>query len=327
MKRRYRGILPIFVSLTFLLTHLHGGSFKEQIAYTPLQEKSLMHGMLVASGSRQAGKLLKIWLSEFHKIYPRVESRSRFEGSSNGIKDLLNGRANIAISNRPIRVKEIQAFRRFKGYAPTEIKVSLGAVAIYVNKLNRVESITLKKLDGIFSKTRKRGYPKEIKSWQDLGLENNNTIKILLLKKDSGIREYFQKKVMLGGEYKELNSSSEFANTEELATQVAEYNNIITFGNIGIENLKIKTLKVAQKRFFPSYAPSIENIVSGKYPLSRYYYIYFDISDTQTLPPLLYEFTRYILSSDGQKNVYKIDGIALDPQTIGSQLSKLHGQE
>ncbi|HHD74574.1 MAG TPA: hypothetical protein ENL00_01940, partial [Nitratifractor sp.] len=170
MKRYNRCLLPIFITLIFLSTFLSATGFKEQISYTPIKEKSLMHGMLVASGSRQAGKLLKIWLSEFHKIYPRVESRSSFEGSSSGIEALLNGRSNIAISSRPIRVKEIQSFRRLKGYAPTELKVSLGAIAIYVNKLNRLESITLKELDAIFSKEKKRGYPKEIKSWQDLGV-------------------------------------------------------------------------------------------------------------------------------------------------------------
>lgn len=327
MKRRNRCLLPIFITLIFLSTFLSATGFKEQISYTPIKEKSLIHGMLAASGSIQAGKLLKIWLAGFQKIYPRVESRSSFKGSSSGIEALLDGRCNIAISSRPIRVKEIQSFRRLKGYAPTELKVSLGAIAIYVNKLNRLESITLQELDAIFSKERKRGYPKEIKSWQDLGVEKKSSIEIYRLNQNSGIREYFQKKVMLNGEYKELNASSEFSTTEELTAHVAEHDNSITFGNIGIENLKVKSLKVAQKSLFPSYAPSIDNIVNGRYPLTRYYYLYFDISETRMLPPLLYEFTRYILSSDGQKSVYKIDGIALDPQTIGSQLSKLHNQE
>jgi phosphate transport system substrate-binding protein len=65
----------------------------------------------------------------------------------------------------------------------------------------------------------------------------------------------------------------------------------------------------------PSVAPTRENIASRRYPLSRAVYIVFDGNAGHFVKPIILEFLRYILSSQGQGDVLH-DGTYL-PLTPG----------
>ena len=296
---------------------------KGVIRYKAKEDRSAVYGNLNCKGSTNVGSLLKAWIPKFQKIYPEVKSSFDFKGSGDGIKALMDDTANIGASSRPIKRKELKAFKKLKGYAPTEIKVSLDALVIYVNRLNKLEKITFEELDAIFSSDRKRAYPTTITTWKTLN-GTDEKINIYLFDKNSGTRSYFRKKVMLKGTFNADNIVNEtYTKTDEVVEAVANDRNGICFGSAGNTNFKVKRLSLAKKKQFPSYRASSKNIKSGEYPLTRFFYIYLDVPPHKPIPKLLYEFCKFILSYEGQGIVIKNQGLALSPQQIGIELSKM----
>lgn len=293
------------------------------VPYKVQKDKSSIYGQLNCKGSTNVGKLLKVWLPKFEKLYPEVNSTLAFKGSSDGIASLMDETANIGASSRPIRQSEISSFQTLKGYAPTEIKVSLDALAVYVNRLNKLEMITIEELDAIFSTTQKQGYPTPITEWTPLTKEKEK-INIYLFDKNSGTRSYFRHQVMLKGAYNTHNIiSDDYMTTREVVSSVAEDKYGICFGSVGSNNFKVKTLGIAKRKYYPTYQPNAKDIKCGNYPLTRFFYLYMDVPPDKPIPKLLYEFCKFILSEDGQKEILKLNGIPLSPKQIGVELSKI----
>ena len=73
--------------------------------------------------------------------------------------------------SRKMKDKEIEAFESRFGYKPVGVRVAIDALAIYVHKDNPIKSLTIPQIDAIFSSTRRCGYPEDIRTWGDLGLE------------------------------------------------------------------------------------------------------------------------------------------------------------
>lgn len=293
------------------------------VKYKPLQDKNAVYGALNCKGSTNVGRILTILVPKFQKLYPSVHSRLDFKGSSDGIQALMNGQANIAAMSRPIKEQEIYDFNAIKGYKPTEIKVSLDALAIYVNRLNKLETITLDELDAIFSLERKRGYPTAIDNWSTLTGEEGK-INIYLFDTNSGTRSYFRHQVLNKGHYNVQNIiSDEYTKTSEVVNQVANDKQGICFGGTSVDNFKVKALSISKRKHYPAYTPSFDEIKDRSYPLTRFFYLYLDVPADRPIPKLLYEFCKFILSYDGQKEILKAKGIPLGAQQIGTELLKM----
>ena len=293
------------------------------VHYQAKKDKSSVYGALDCKGSTNVGAFLKKWVPAFQKLYPSVTSSLSFKGSSDGVKGLMDGTATIGAMSRKIKKKELEAFKALKGYTPTEIKVSLDALAIYVNRLNPMDTITLEELDGIFSTEKKRGYDKNLSTWKALN-GSDEKINIYLFDTNSGTRSYFKKRVMLKANYNKENIvSEEYTTTKQVAQKVADDINGIAFGSVGVQNFKIKALSLAKRKNFPIYNPSDENIKHGSYPLSRFFYLYLDVPPDKPIPTLLYEFCKFILSHEGQTIAIRAGGLSLSPKQIGIELSKM----
>jgi phosphate transport system substrate-binding protein len=297
--------------------------YADVMEYKVVDDNESIYGTLNCKGSTNVEKLLRQWVPKFQELYPHVKSTMDFKGSGQGIKELMNAKANIGAASRKIKQKEIDLFKQTKGYAPTEIKVSLDALAIYVNRQNKIDKITLPQLDAIFSTSLNRGYKNRLESWKDLnGIDEK--INIYLYDKNSGTRSYFRKEVMKKGKFNTNNIvSDKFTKLFEVIDKVAADINGICFGSVGNKNYKVKALSLSKKEFFPIYKPNNENIKTRKYPLTRFFYIYLDVPPDKPIPKLLYEFCKYILSGNGQKVVSGMGGLALSSKQVGIELSKI----
>ena len=329
-----RGISQIYITALLsisIVAFVPTKSFSESklstgiIKYIPKQDKNSINGNLNCRGSTNVGVLLEVWAREFKKIYPSIKTSMDFKGSSDGIKSLMDGTATIGATSRPIKQKEIDVFKLSKGYAPTEIKVSLDALGIYVNRLNKLKTITLEELDAIFSMERNLGYKENIDTWQKLSKKSDNTkINIYLFDKNSGTRSFFKHRVMKKGTYDTSKvKSEEYTTTTELLNALANDEDGIGFGSVGIDNFKVKTLSVAKRANYPTYKPCTKEIKNGTYPLTRFFYIYLDVPPNQPIPKMFYEFCKFLLSYEGQSIVIQAGGLALSPQQIGTELSKM----
>ncbi|NIP72341.1 MAG: phosphate-binding protein, partial [Gammaproteobacteria bacterium] len=63
---------------------------------------------------------------------------------------------------RRMKSKELEAFEKKFGYKPTPVAVAIDALAVFVNKDNPVQSLSLQEVDAIFSKNRKCGLSAQV---------------------------------------------------------------------------------------------------------------------------------------------------------------------
>ena len=91
---------------------------------------------------------------------------------------------------------------------------------------------------------------------------------------------------------------------------------------IGQDRAK-KTLAVAAKDDEPYYGTDAETVLAGKYPLSRFLYIYVNRKPGTPLDPLVHEFLAYVLSRDGQQIVVKDGYLPLPASVIEAEIGKI----
>ena len=107
-------------------------------------------GTLKSVGSDTMNNLMTLWAEGFKKFYPNVKIEVEGKGSSTAPPALIGGTASLGPMSRPMKADEIDAFEKKFGYKPTEIKVSIDALAVFVHKDNPLTGVTLDQLDGIF---------------------------------------------------------------------------------------------------------------------------------------------------------------------------------
>ncbi len=98
--------------------------------------------------------------------------------------------------------------------------------------------------------------------------------------------------------------------------------NGIGYSGIGYRTSGVRALPLAKKG--SNYVEaSMENAVSGKYPLSRYLYVYVNKHPSKPLPPMEAEFLKMILSKSGQAIVEKDGYIPLPSTVVAKEFKKL----
>lgn len=127
-------------------------------------------GNLNSIGSDTLNNLMTLWAEGFRKQYPNVKIQIEGKGSSTAPPALIEGTGQLGPMSRKMKGKEMDKFEAKFGYKPTPIPVAIDALAVYVNKDNPINGMTLDQVDAAFSKTRRRGHPEEVKAWGQLGL-------------------------------------------------------------------------------------------------------------------------------------------------------------
>jgi len=79
----------------------------------------------------------------------------------------------------------------------------------------------------------------------------------------------------------------------------------IGYSGIGYRTSGVKPLKLAAKKGSPYFSTEAADVYSGKYPLSRFLYVYINKAPNKPLDPLVRELVKYILSKEGQEVVVK----------------------
>jgi phosphate transport system substrate-binding protein len=134
------------------------------------KKESGVAGNLSSVGSDTLANLMTLWAESFKRYYPNVNIQIQAAGSSTAPPALTEATANIGPMSRKMKDKELDAFEKKYGYKPTAIPVAIDALAVYVNKDNPIEGMTIAQVDAIMSSTRKCGYPTDIATWGDAGL-------------------------------------------------------------------------------------------------------------------------------------------------------------
>lgn len=283
-------------------------------------------GNLSSVGSDTLANLMTLWAEEFKKLYPNVNIQIQAAGSSTAPPALTESTANLGPMSRKMKDKEVEAFEKKYGYKPTPIRVAIDALAVYVNKDNPIEGITIPEVDAVFSATRKCGYPKDVTTWGDLGLGGEWTHRSLQLfgrNSVSGTYGYFKKEALCKGDFK--NTVNEQPGSASVVQGVTKSINGIGYSGIGYRTSGVRAVPLATKKDAPYVEATSENAVKGQYPLARFLYVYVNKHPNKPLPPLEREFIKMVLSKTGQGVVIKDGYIPLPARVAAKDLAKIGG--
>ncbi|ABL99283.1 PstS family phosphate ABC transporter substrate-binding protein [Shewanella amazonensis] len=285
------------------------------------EKTSGVSGNLSSVGSDTLANMMTLWAEEFKTIYPNVNIQIQAAGSSTAPPALTEGTSQFGPMSRKMKPNEVEAFEKHYGYKPTEIRVAIDALAVFVHKDNPIKGLTIEQLDGIFSSTHKCG-GNDVARWGDLGLDSSWAAKDIQLygrNSVSGTYGYFKEKGLCKGDFKA--NVNEQPGSASVVQSVSQSLNAIGYSGIGYKTAGVKAVALAKKgnEFIDA---SIENAANGTYPLSRYLYVYVNKHPNKDLAPMEREFIRYVLSKQGQMVVEKDGYIPLPASVIAKDLEK-----
>jgi len=281
-------------------------------------------GTLNSIGSDTMNNLMTLWAEGFRKFYPNVKIQVEGKGSSTAPPALIAQTAQIGPMSRPMKDSERDQFEARFGYKPTEISVAVDALAVYVHKDNPISALSLPQVDAIFSKTRRLGYPKDIKTWGDLGLQGpwaNRRISLYGRNSASGTYGFFKEHVLANGDFKD--EVKEQPGSASVVQGVSADPAGIGYSGIGYRTSGVKAIALANKEGEPGVEPTPENVYAGSYPLARPLLVYVNKAPGQPLPPLVREFLAFILSREGQEIVVKDGYLPLPADVVLRERAKL----
>jgi len=288
------------------------------------QKASGVSGNLSSVGSDTLANLMTLWAEEFKRNYPNVNIQIQAAGSSTAPPALTEATSNLGPMSRKMKDKERDAFEKKYGYKPTAIPVAIDALAVYVNKENPIQGLTIPQVDAIMSSTRKCGYESDIKTWGDAGLTGSwagKPIQLYGRNSVSGTYGYFKKKALCKGDYK--SNVNEQPGSASVVQSVTSSLNGIGYSGIGYKTSGVKAVALAKKPEQPFIEATPDNAVSGKYPLARFLYIYVNKQPNKPLAPLEQEFIKMVLSQAGQKVVIKDGYIPLPEKVVAKSLQSI----
>jgi phosphate transport system substrate-binding protein len=226
--------------------------------------------------------------------------------------------------SRPMKSKEIDDFEKAFGYKPTAFRTSIDMLAVYVHKDNPIKGLTLQQVDAIFSKTRKLGHEKDIRTWGDLGLTGewaSRPISLYGRNSASGTYGFFKEHVLGNGDYKD--SVKEQPGSSSVVQGVASDITGIGYSGIGYMTADVRAVPLALDAKSGMVPATPDHAYSGDYPLSRFLLFYANIKPGEPVDPLRREFIRYVFSKQGQKDVVKDGYFPVTAKIAAEELAKV----
>jgi phosphate transport system substrate-binding protein len=301
-------------------------------------------GNIVIAGSDTMQPLVARLATDFQRWYPDTKIAVQGGGTEAALMQFLSNQATIRrgdafytghqvsgsvsllASSRELTHEEIAEFQSRYGYQPTKVPIAMDAVAIYVNRANPIQGLTLMQVDAIFGTARKRGLQGDIRTWGQVGLRDDwesQPVHLYGRDKKSGTRSFFKHEALLDGEFKaevreEAGSASEIL---ALSRDVLG----IGYAGIGFQASTVRVVPLAERAETPYVPPSAETAAHGTYPLSRPLYLYVKNAPKTDLTPVILEFLKFINSQEGQQAAVKAGLYPLSRTQVAENLHALTG--
>jgi phosphate transport system substrate-binding protein len=290
------------------------------------QKASGVSGNLSSIGSDSMNNLMTLWAETFRKYYPNVKVQVEGKGSSTAPPALIAGTAQFGPMSRTMRSTEIDQFEQRYGYKPTEIRTSYDALSVYVHKDNPIKELSLAQVEAIFGKSRKRGFKSNVTTWGQLGLTGdwaNRPIGLYGRNSASGTYGFFREHVLRNGDYKD--TVKEQPGSASVVQGITEDRYAIGYSGAGYRTSGVRAVPLSEQPNGPYFEGTYEEVISGKYPLSRFLYLYVNKAPGKPLDPLPLEFLKLVMSKEGQEVVIKDGYMPLTPAQVKEELAKITG--
>jgi phosphate transport system substrate-binding protein len=305
-----------------LATHgawAQGRASSELPPYTPTAKLGgAPNAVVKAAGSSTVAALLKSVADGFASVQPGLNIDIAGAGSSTALAGLLESPGTMGLLSRTMTPREREAFRAKYGHAPTELKIAVDAVGVYVFKDNPVPALSLSDLRRAFGRD-----PDAVDRWGALGLNNDawreRPIVRFGLEQGRGAHELFRETVLEGSAFAtEINIEPVSTSVVQgVATQAGG----IGYASVFFRNLRTRLLPITHQG--EAVEPNAANALSGKYPLARFLYVIVNQKPGQPLEAAQRQFLQFVLSRDGQDVVAKQGFFSLDAATARAALAQV----
>jgi phosphate transport system substrate-binding protein len=257
-------------------------------AAVPLMASAHRGSTITVKGSDTMVILAQRWAEVYMAGRPALKIQVTGGGSGTGIAALQNQTTDLCDASRKIQPAEVAGCIKSFGHAPTEYKVALDGLSIYVHETNPLRELTVSQLRDIFIG--------RLTNWEDVG-GPDAPITLYSRENSSGTYEFFKDRILGGMDFAVRAQS--VPGTAAVLQAVAKDKNGIGYGGAaygrGARHLAIK-----ERDDSPAIEPTEEAVVQGLYPLWRHLYIYvnpaLDRGETAA-------YLRWIRSDEGQKVV------------------------
>ena len=247
------------------------------------------------------------WAEVFMAKYPSVTVQVTGGGSGTGIAALINGTTDIAEASRSMKGEEVALVKKNRAQEVLELPVAVDGLAVYVSEQNPLAELSLPQLRGI--------YTGALKNWKDVGGKDERII-LYGRENNSGTYVYFKEHVLQQADYHPTVQT--LPGTAAVINAVARDPRGIGYGGIAYAK-GVKRVKVKKDDQSPAIEPNMENVLSARYPISRFLYWYFAGQPTGELET----FAKWVLSDEGQDLVEKVGYYPLNDQDQAASLHKL----
>ncbi len=247
------------------------------------EEEMVLSGQLQLAGSTTVQPLAEVLAESFMDINADVSIDVQGGGSSVGVTAAGEGTADIGMSSRGIKDSEFEVFPNLQVFT-----VAYDGIAIVVNPAVELPTLSIDEVRAIFSGA--------ITNFSDVG-GTDAPITIVSREEGSGTRAAFEDLVM---KYKDntgekvIDLIAEAAllqqSNGQVRTIVAETPNTIGYLSFGFLDDSVTSVPI------DDVAPSIDNVLSGSYPIFRP----LNMETGGEPSDLAKAFLDFILSADGQ---------------------------
>jgi phosphate transport system substrate-binding protein len=306
--------------------------------------KAVVSGKIAITGSDTMQPIVAKMASAFRDWQPNVKVAVQGGGTGAALEAFLQGLAGsrrgdgnvkghlssndvaLLAASRPLTEAERGDFRSRYGYDVTEIPIAMDAIAVYVNRRNPVEGLTLEQLDAMFSDDRKRGAAETIETWGQAGVKGewaHQPVHRYGQDERSGTRAIFIQKVLQDGRLR-----------TDVRIKSGPASEILALGNdalgigyvsIGFQASTVRIVPLAERMGAPFVTPSPASVADGTYPLSRQLYLYAKKDPKSGLKPEVLEFLKFINSREGQDMAVKAGAYPLPVHQVANNLHVLTG--
>lgn len=242
---------------------------------------------ITVKGSDTMVQLAQRWAEKYMQQHPEVNIQVTGGGSGTGISALINGTTDVCDASRPMKDAEKIKLRERYGSTGIEIRSAKDGLTVYLNEGNSVKELSFDQIRGI--------YTGKIKNWKEVG-GSDAAIILYGRENNSGTYVFFKERVLNNEDY--ANSTQTLPGTAAVVNAVSHDPNGIGYGGAGYAK-GIKECLVKLTDSDPAYAPTGENVASGKYPITRFLYIYLRQKPTGALQ----DYIKWILGAEGQSIV------------------------
>lgn len=289
--------------------------------YPEFPEDLTIRGTVRCVGSSAVGLVLNAARPGFRESQPDISIEVISSGSSAAPKALAAREADLAPMSRAMRQSEIDEIEKARGAPVRFVDIAIDAIAISVNRVNPMQRISMRDLDRVFGRERRRG-GSPAATWGDLGLKqvpwDTRQVTLFGMGPGTGSNGIVQEIVLQGGAFR--TAVNEEPVSSSVIQAVAADPSAIGYASAYFSAQRARQLELEATDGAGFVPPTAEHIRSGRYPLARALRLYF-VADRRTSQATM-QFLRFLVSQDGQELIGDLGQITLDAATAHAEYAK-----